>query len=123
MKYMTMVRGPENFGPPPPGLIEAIARLGEEASKAGVLVETGGLAPSAMGAAKIRVSGGKISVTDGPFSETKELVGGYAVYETETFDEAVEWCRRFMEVHAEHWDGWEGETELRQIFNPSDFGG
>jgi hypothetical protein len=122
MKFMTMVRGPENFGPPPAALIRAIAELGEEAAKAGVLVESGGLAPSAMGA-KIRVSGGKVSVTDGPFSETKELIGGYAVYETGTVEEAVEWCRRFMELHREHWEGWEGETELRQIFNPSDFGG
>jgi hypothetical protein len=123
MKYMTMVRGPENFGPPPPALMEAIAKLGEEAGKAGVLVENGGLAPSAMGAARIRVSGGKVSVTDGPFSETKELIGGYAVYQTQTFEEAVEWARRFMEAHTEHWPGWEGETELRQIFDPADFGG
>lgn len=121
MRFMTMVRGPENMGPPPAALIEAITKLGEEAAAKGVLVETGGLVPSAMGGARIRVSGGKVSVTDGPFSETKELVGGYAVYETQTREEAVEWCERFMALHAEHWEDWEGETELRQVFGPDDF--
>jgi hypothetical protein len=121
MRFMTLVRGPENVGPPPPGLLEAINKLGEEAVAAGVMVETGGLAPTAMGAAKIRYSKGKISVTDGPFSETKELIGGYAVYDVESREEALKWTVRFMELHKEHWPDWEGETELRQIFGPDDF--
>jgi hypothetical protein len=114
MRYLMMVKGPENAGPPPQGLIDAIAKLGEEGFKSGVLVETGGLGPSSLGA-RVRVSGGKISVTDGPFSEAKELVGGYAVYELKSKDEAIEYARRFMEVHAEHWPEWEGETELREV--------
>jgi hypothetical protein len=115
MKYMTMVRGPENAGPPPQALMDAIAKLGEEAGKAGVLVQMGGLFPSAMGA-RARISKGKLTLTDGPFTEAKEVIGGFAVYEVKTKEEAKEWVRRFMEVHQKHWPGWEGETELRQIF-------
>jgi hypothetical protein len=120
MRYMTLVRGPENAGPPPPALIDAIGKLGEEATRAGVMVENGGLHSGAAGA-RIRISGGKIAVTDGPFSEAKEIIGGYAVYECKSKEEAIEWSRRFMELHTEHWPGWEGEVELRQVFGPNDF--
>jgi hypothetical protein len=121
MRFMTMVKSAETSGPPPRALMDAIAKLGEEGAKAGVMVEVGGLLPSAMGA-RVRVSGGRLTVTDGPFAEAKEVVGGYAVYEVKSRDEAVEWTRRFMELHREHWKGWEGETEIRQIFDASDFG-
>jgi hypothetical protein len=120
MRFMTMAKGPENAGMPPQALMEAIARLGDEATKAGVLVETGALMPSAMGA-RLRLGGGKVTITDGPFSEAKELIGGYAVYEVKSKEEAIEWCRRFMELHRENWPGWEGETELRQLFGPDDY--
>ena len=120
MRFMTMVKSSETSGPPPKALMDAIARLGEEGAKAGVMVEVGGLLPSVKGAL-VRVSGGKLTVTDGPFAEAKEVVGGYAVYEVRSRDEAVEWTRRFMELHREHWKGWEGETEIRQIFDASDF--
>jgi hypothetical protein len=117
MRYMTMIQSVENSpaGPPPMELMQAIAKLGEEATKAGVLVETGGLGPTATGA-RIRVSGGKINISDGPFAEAKEVVGGYAVYEVRTREEAVEWARRFMQLHIEHWKGWEGEAQVRPIF-------
>jgi hypothetical protein len=120
MRFMTMVKSSETSGPPPKALMDAIARLGEEGARAGVMVEIGGLHPSAKGAL-IRVSGGKLTVTDGPFTEAKELVGGYAVYDVKSKDEAVEWTKRFMELHREHWKGWEGETEIRQLFDASDF--
>lgn len=120
MRFMTLVRGPEG-GMPPKELMEGIAKLGEEATKAGVLLETGGLYPSAAGAS-IRVADGRISVTDGPFTEAKEVIGGYAVYDVKTKEEAVEWATRFMNLHLECWPGWEGETELRQVFGPDDFG-
>jgi hypothetical protein len=122
MRFMTLVKGPELTSPPPQALIDAIAKLGEDGTKAGVLVETGGLAPSAAGA-KVSVSGGKVIVTDGPFSEAKELVGGYAVFEVKSKEEAIEWARRFMEVHVEHWPEWSGETEIRQVVGPDDFPG
>lgn len=120
MKFMTMVSSAENHGPPPPALMQAIMQLGVDASKAGVLVEQGGLHRTDRGA-RLRISGGKLTVIDGPFTEAKEVIGGYAVYSVKSKEEALEWARRFMEIHREHWPGWEGESEIRQIFDPSDF--
>jgi hypothetical protein len=116
MRFMTMVKAPEKspLGPPPKALMEAIGKLGEEAAKAGVMVEMGGLLPTAM-RARLRLSGGKLTVTDGPFSEAKEVIGGFAVYSVKTKEEAIEWATRFMNLHKQHWPGWEGETELRQL--------
>src|SRR5262245_8430287 len=115
MRFMTMVKSAEGSGPPPQALMDAIAKLGEEGVKAGVLVETGGLFPTSMGA-RVKLSGGNISVIDGPFTEAKEVIGGYAVYEVKSKAEVIEWTRRFMQVHKDHWPGWEGESEIRQIF-------
>ena len=117
MKFMVMVRATENSGPPPRALMEAIAVLGEEAVKAGAMVQMGGLMPTALGA-RVRVAAGELTVVDGPFTETKEVVGGFAVYEVKSKQEAVEWTRRFMELHRKHWPGWQGESELRQLFDP-----
>ncbi|MFY9549721.1 MAG: YciI family protein [Thermoanaerobaculia bacterium] len=120
MRFLTMVKSAEKSGPPPQKLMDAIAKLGMEATKAGALKETGGLFPTAMGA-RVRLSGGKLTVTDGPFAEGKEVVGGYAIYEVKSKEEAIEATKRFMQLHKEHWPGWEGETELRQIFEAPDF--
>jgi len=116
MRFMTMVKSaePSPLGPPPQSLMAAIGKLGEEAAKAGVMVEMGGLLPTDLGA-RLRLSGGRLTVTDGPFSEAKEVIGGYAVYSVKTKEEAVEWATRFMNLHKQHWPGWEGETELRQL--------
>lgn len=119
MRFMTMVKSSENSGPPPQALMEAIAKLGEENAKAGVMTEMGGLFPSVAGA-RVRLAGGKLTVIDGPFVETKEIVGGYAVFEVKSKKEAIEQTLRFMELHKEHWPGWEGETEIRQIFERPD---
>jgi hypothetical protein len=113
MRFMTMVRSAEGQGYPPQALMDGIAKLGEEAAKAGVFVQMGGLLPTAAGA-RVRLSGGKLTVTDGPFAEAKEVIGGFAVYETKTKEEAIEWVRRFMDLHKRHWPEWEGETEVRQ---------
>ena len=115
MRFMTLVKSAENAGHPPEALMDAIAKLGEEATRAGVLIESGGLAPSAMGA-RIRLTGGQLSVIDGPFTEAKEVVGGYAVFEVRSKEEAIAAAMRFMELHKEHWPGWQGETEIRQVF-------
>ena len=120
MRFMMIVKTVENSGPPPKGLMDAIAKLGEEATKAGEMVETGGLGPTATGA-RVRLSGGKLTVTDGPFTEAKEVVGGYAVFELKSKKEAIESAMRFMELHKQHWPGWEGVTEVRQLFKPHDF--
>src|SRR5262245_22545273 len=96
MRYMSMVKSAETYrhGPPPQALIEAIGRLGEEATKAGAMVDMGGLAPTSMGHL-LRLSGGKLTVTDGPFSEAKEVIGGYAVFSVKSREEAVAWGERF----------------------------
>jgi len=76
--------------------------------------------PSALGA-RVRLSGGKLTVTDGPFAEAKEVIGGYAVFQVSSKEEAIEQTVRFMELHKKHWPGWEGETEIRQVFDTTDF--
>ena len=116
MRYMIMVKSAETNGYPPQELMDGIARLGEEATAAGVLVETGGLLPSSMGA-RVRVAKGKVTVTDGPYTEAKEVVGGYAVYNLNSKEEAIEWTKRFMELHRQHWPGWDGEAEIRAIMS------
>jgi hypothetical protein len=120
MRFMTLVRADENSGPPPPQLMEAIAKLSEEASKGGTMLEAGGLAPTAM-SHRVRLAKGRITVIDGPFAETKEVIGGYAVFEVKSKQEMIDATVQFMELHREHWPGWEGETEIRQVFGPSDF--
>lgn len=115
MKFMVMVKSAENSGPPPQALMDGIAQLGVEATQAGVMVENGGLLPSALGA-RVSLRKKRVEVTDGPFTEAKEIIGGYAVYQVSSKEEAIEWTRKFMELHREHWPGWEGESEIRQIF-------
>ena len=121
MRFMMMVRHAENQGLPPQQLMDAIAKLVEEEVKAGTMLGTGGLGPTAQGAL-VRLSGGKVTVTDGPFTETKEVLGGYAQFELKSKEEAVKSAVRFMELHKKHWPGWEGETEVRQMFDAQDCG-
>jgi Uncharacterized protein conserved in bacteria len=121
MRFMMIVRHAERQGPPPKALMDAIAKLAEEETRAGTMVDSGGLGPTARGA-RVRLAGGKVTVTDGPFTETNEVVGGYAQFELTSKEAAVESAVRFMELHKEHWPGWEGETEVRQMFGPDDFG-
>jgi hypothetical protein len=120
MRFMMLVKSAENSGPPPKELMDAIAKLAEEAVKAGTMVDSGGLAPTAM-STRVRLSRGKVTTIDGPFTEAKEVVGGYAVFELKSKKEALEAALRFMELHKKHWPGWEGETEIRQVFGPEDF--
>ena len=119
MRFMIMVKHLEPCGPPPKALMEAVGKAGEEARKSGALLLSGALAPAATGS-RVRVSGGKISVMDGPFSETKEVVGGFAIFEFKSKQEATEAATSFMELHRQHWPGWEGESEIRQLCGPED---
>ena len=119
MKFMMIVRHAENQGMPPKELMDAIGKLADEAVKAGTMLGNGGLAPTAQGA-RVQLSGGEISVNDGPFTEAKEVIGGYAQFELKSKEEAVASAVHFMELHKKHWPGWEGETEVRQIFGPED---
>lgn len=118
MRFMSIVKSSEDYrlGMPPQPLLEAIGKLGDELTRAGVMVGMGGLLPSAMGSFRVRQQGKRLSVTDGPFIEAKELIGGFAIFEVASRDEAIELAIRFMELHLEHWPEWEGETEVRQMF-------
>jgi len=120
MKFMMLVKSAENSGPPPKELMDAIAILSEESAKDRTMLGSGGLAPTAQ-STRVRVSGGKLTVTDGPFTEAKEVIGGYAEFELKSKQEAIDGAVRFMDLHRKHWPGWEGETEVRQIFGPEDF--
>src|SRR5439155_13753938 len=120
MRFMIIVKHAEKQVPPPKQLMDASAKLAEEETKAGTMVGSGGLGPTAQGA-RVRLSGGRVTVTDGPFTETKEVVGGYAQFELKSKEEAIESAVRFMELHKKHWPGWEGETEVRPMYGPDDF--
>jgi hypothetical protein len=100
--------------PPTRELIEAMGKFVEEVTKAGVLLATDGLKPSSEGA-RVRLSQGKVTVTDGPFTESKELIASYALLEVESMAEAIDWTTRFLEVLGK------GECELRPLFEASDF--
>ena len=121
MRYLMLLHGNQPPTPPPADLMEAIMKLGAEATRAGVLLDTQGLAPSAAGGVRVGLADGQLSVTDGPFTETKEMIS-YAVYEVRSREEAVEWASRFLALHRDLWPGWEGTTELRRVFGPEDFG-
>ena len=117
MRFMTIVKHAEGKPVvPPKPLIDAIGQLAAEAAKAGcVLVGNGGLLPINEGT-RIRLSGGKLTVTDGPFTEAKEVIGGFAIFEAPSKADVVKWSTRFMDLHKVHMPGWEGETEIRQMF-------
>jgi hypothetical protein len=120
MRYMMLLSGTSPSTPPPPELLEAIMKLGGEATEAGVLLDTAGLLPSAAGA-RVSVADGKLTVTDGPFTESKELIS-YALYEVRSKEEAIEWAARFVRLHRDLWEGWEGSTDIRQVMGPESFG-
>jgi hypothetical protein len=104
----------EAGAPPSKELIERMGEFIEEVTKAGVLLSTDGLKPSSAGK-RVKLQDGRISVTDGPFTESKELVASYALFQVPTMDEAVRWTTRFLQVLGS------GEVELRPIFDPEDF--
>ena len=121
MKFMSMVKSNENVKAyPPPELMEAMGKLIEKSQKDGTLVITGGLAPTAT-AARVRLENGQVRVLDGPCSEAKEVVGGFAILNLGSREEALQAAKDFLELHRKHWPGWEGECEIRQMFGPDDF--
>jgi hypothetical protein len=120
MRFMMIVKHGENSGAPPKELMDAIAVIAEEAVKAGTMVANGGLAPTAV-SQRVRLSRGQLTTIDGPFTEAKEVIGGFAIFELKSKQEALEGALRFMDLHRKHWPGWEGELEIRQIFGPEDF--
>ncbi len=120
MRFMMIVKGNQDYEaglPPPPELMAAIGQLSQEAAREGTLISNGGLLPSSAGA-RVRVQNGRLSVTDGPFSEARELVGGFAIFELPSKAAAIEAGRRFMQVHADILGpAWEGELEIRPMMD------
>jgi len=104
----------EAGAPPSRELMERMGTFIEEITKAGVMLSTDGLHPSSKGK-RVRLAKGKVTVIDGPFTESKELVASYALFQVKSMDEAVHWTTRFLEVLGQ------GECELRPIFEASDF--
>ena len=122
MRYMMIIKGDENFstsGPPPQELIEEIGRLSEAAAKAGKMVSMGGLKPSSEGA-MVSIQSGKLSVTDGPFAEAKEMIGGFTIMNLKSKAEAIEEARKFMELHRKLWPKWDGKCEVRLMYEEGD---
>jgi hypothetical protein len=118
MRILGLLKADESTEAGAPPDHDLMARMGtflEEVTKAGVLLATDGPHPSARGK-RVSLKHGSFTVVDGPFSESKELVASYAVFQVKTYEEAVSWTRRFLEVLGG------GEVELRPIFEPDDFG-
>lgn len=99
--------------------MEAMGRFIERSRADGTLVDTGGLLESAHGS-RVRLANGKITVTDGPFSEAKEVIGGWAILSAATRADAVRIATEFMELHRKYWPGFEGESEVRPMFEPGE---
>jgi len=104
---------PEKAAPPTPELMAEMGQFIGEAIQAGVLVTTGALASKGK---RLQLSAGKFTVTDGPFIELKELMGGWAVIRAGSLEEALEWCQRFRKIIGD------GESEIVQLFGPEDYG-
>ena len=119
MKYLAFIRHSESYreSPPPPALMEAMGKFVERSLKDGTLVNTGGLLPSKDGV-RVRLANGKITVTDGPFAETKEVIGGWAILKADSKEEVLRVATEFMELHRKHWPAFEGEAEVRPMYEP-----
>lgn len=119
MKYLTFIRHAESYrqSAPPPELMEAMGKFVAQSLRDGTLVDTGGLLPSKDGA-RVRLAKGKIIVTDGPFTESKEVIGGYAILNANSRADALRIATEFMELHRKHWPEFEGESEVRPMFDP-----
>jgi len=97
--------------------MEAMGQFVERSLKEGTLVDTGGLLPSKDGV-RVRLTKGKITVTDGPFTESKEVIGGWAILNAASKADATRIAKEFMELHRKHWPEFEGESEVRPMFDP-----
>jgi hypothetical protein len=118
MRFMGLLKADEASeagAPPSPELLQRMGKFIEEITRAGVLVASDGLQPTSKGV-RVKLSGGKFVVTDGPFTETKELIASYALFDVPSLEDAIHWSKRFLEVLGT------GECEIRPLFQASDFG-
>lgn len=116
MKYLMLIKHPESYRNDqiPQALMDAMSVFVTEKMKSGAVIDTAGLRPSADGF-RIRLAGGALRITDGPFAETKEVIGGYALAELNSHDDALALAREFMDLHRVHWPAFEGECEVRPL--------
>jgi hypothetical protein len=116
MKYLMLIKHSESYRgePIPQALMDAMGEFVTEGFKSGYLKDTAGLKPTAEGF-RVRSSGNQLKVTDGPFTESKEIVGGYALVEVASKEEALKVARQFMELHRVHWPAFVGECEVRPL--------
>jgi hypothetical protein len=114
MRFLMLVKHKENPDTPPKEFLDAMTKLGENAAKSGTMIASGGLVPISK-STRVRLSRGQVSAIDGPYTEAKEVVGGFAMFELNSHQEALEGAMNFMELHKKYWPGWEGETEIRQV--------
>jgi hypothetical protein len=116
MRFMYIVTS-QHPTQPTPALMEAMHKLADREIKAGRMLDSGGLMPMATGA-QVRIKDGQLSVVDGPFVETKEMIGGYAIFELRDKEEALAAAREFMQLHLDHMPGWDGTCEVRAFAGP-----
>jgi hypothetical protein len=109
MRFLSIYKTAETGVPPTPEHVAAMGRLIEESMKSGELIATEGCLPSAKGA-RVRRTAGKVTITDGPFTESKELVAGFALLEAPSKEAAIEMTRRFLDIAGD------GECEIRQVY-------
>jgi hypothetical protein len=121
MRFMSIVTSAQE-AMPTPELIEAMHKLATREIAAGRMVDDGGLMPLATGA-RVSIADGKVSVLDGPFVEAKEVIGGYAIFELQSKEEAVALAVEFMQLHTDHMPGWEGTCEIRAFAGSQTKGG
>lgn len=116
MRYMMFIKHTENYKieDVPQSLFAAMGEFVGESMKNGSIIDTAGLQRTAKGK-RIRLSRGKLTVTDGPFAESREVIGGYALVEAKSDEEALALANRFMDLHRIHWPVWEGECEVRPL--------
>ena len=114
MRFLSMIRVAETGQQPSERLMNEMGKLIEEMTRKGQLISTAGLRPTAEGV-RVRLRGGRLSSTDGPFAETKEVIGGYAILEAKSMQEALELTKRFLRIHGDEWDI---ECEVRQLDGP-----
>lgn len=119
MKYLAFIRHSESYreAGPPQALLEAMGEFIQRSLQDGSVVDTGGLLPSKDGF-RVRLAKGRIGMTDGPFSETKEVIGGWAILNADSKGEALRIAQEFMELHRTYWPEFEGEAEVRPMFEP-----
>jgi hypothetical protein len=119
MRYMMFIKHTEDYRGKqvPASLYEGMGKFVEESQRNGTFIDGAGLLPTSDGH-RVKLRGGKITITDGPFTESKEIVGGYALIEAASKDEALQLAHKFMDLHRVHWPAFEGECEVRPLEAP-----